>query len=144
MLYPMSSLPPSPTPSGQHQSLGRRSSAFFQVTFSDQAMKMLNQLPVEDQLRMVAEMSELNQEALERHGERIRQFSRDGKTFYRLASGDFRCYFEVRGNLLYAEYFLHQHTIADFLYRNNRPLTDEIIAEKETSFWKYLEATLKW
>ncbi|MDP0500387.1 MAG: cytotoxic translational repressor of toxin-antitoxin stability system [Verrucomicrobiota bacterium JB022] len=127
-----------------YQTLGRRSSGFFQVTFSDQAMKMLNQLPVDDQLRMVSEMSELNEEALKRHSEKIREFSRDGKTFYRLSAGEFRCYFEVRGSVLYAHYILHQHTIADFLFRNNRPLTDEILAEKEASFWKYLEATIKW
>ncbi|KAF0093540.1 MAG: hypothetical protein E1N59_2809 [Puniceicoccaceae bacterium 5H] len=105
---------------------------------------MLNELPVDDQLHMVSEMSELNEEALQRHSEKIREFSRDGKTFYRLAAGDFRCYFEVKGSTLYAHYILHQHTIADFLFRNNRPLTEEVLAEKDASFWKYLEATLKW
>ncbi|MCC5807008.1 MAG: cytotoxic translational repressor of toxin-antitoxin stability system [Opitutales bacterium] len=115
----------------------------YQVTFSDQSMETLNKLAVEDQLRLVDRISNLSPEQLENPDESIGRFHRGGKTYYRVRAGDFRCYFEVTGNTLFSHYILHRNSMADFIYRNKLPATEETMAEQTNSFWKYLESLKK-
>ena len=124
------------------QTLSRRARGLYQVTFSDHSMKELNKLPVEDQLKLVDRISNLTPRQLEGDDETIGRFHREGTTYYRVRAGNFRCYFEVKGDTLYAHYILHKKTLTDFIYRNRLPATQETMAEQNSSFWKYLE-TLK-
>jgi mRNA-degrading endonuclease RelE of RelBE toxin-antitoxin system len=128
-----------PTNSGPFQALGRRASSVYQVTFSDQSMVELNKLPLEDQLRLVNIISNLTSEQLDNPEGPLSRFNRDGQAFYRIRAGDFRCYFEVKGDTLCSQYIMHKNSLADFLYRNKLPVNEETLAEQHSSFWKYLE-----
>ncbi len=140
----MTSDAPTSPDSGTYQTLGRRARNLFQVTFSDQSMKELNKLPVEDQLKLVNRISNLTSEQLNESSETLDKFHRDGgRTFYRVRVGEFRCYFEIQGDILYSHYILHKNTLTDFIYRNRLPVTEETMAEQHNSFWKYLESLKK-
>lgn len=133
---------PSQSSSSSFQPLGRRARNLFQVTFSDQSMAELNKLPVEAQLKLVDKISSLTSEQLEKTSETLGMFHRDGRTFYRVRVDELRCYFEIKGDILFSHYILHRNSLMDFIYRNRLPVNEEAMAEEQTSFWKYLE-TLK-
>lgn len=127
-------------PTESYQALGRRASKLYQVTFSDQSMDELNKLPLDEQLRLVSVISNLTAEQLENPEGPLSKFSRQGNDYYRIRAGDYRCYFEVRGNTLISQFILHKNSLADFLYRNKLPVNEETLAEQHGSFWKYLES----
>jgi len=124
------------------QTLSRRARGFYQVTFSDHSMRELNKLSVEEQLALVDKISNLSPTQLEKPDDHIGRFNRDGVIYYRVRAGDFRCYFEVQGDQLYAHYILNRNSLTDFIYRNKLPVTEETMVEQHKSFWRYLE-TLK-
>lgn len=124
------------------QTLSRRARGFYQVTFSDHSMRELNKLPVEDQLALVDKISTLSPSRLAKPDDEIGRFTRAGVNYYRVRAGDFRCYFEVQGDRLYAHFILHKNSLTDFVYRNKLPATEDTMIEQHSSFWKYLE-TLK-
>lgn len=115
----------------------------YQVTFSDQSMRELNKLPVDDQLKLVDAISNINGDMLERPSEPIGHFSRDNRTYYRVRAGEFRCYFEVRGDTLYSHYIVHKHTLTDFVFRFKLPVSEDQMIEQHGSFWRYLETLRK-
>ncbi len=115
----------------------------YQVTFSDQSMAELNRLPIEVQMPIIDEFSNLTERTLQRGSESLGRFDRDGKTFYRLRAGDYRIYFEVRGDELYSHYILNRHTLMDFVFRMKLPYREETMIEQHQSFWKYLESLTK-
>jgi len=115
----------------------------YQLNFSDQALAELKKLPKAAQLELMDAMGNIHPEELARGTEHMGRFSRAGKTFYRLRSGDFRLYFEATGEILFMHYILHQHTVADFLFRFKIPVTDEALLEQNLSFWKFLEGKKK-
>ena len=124
------------------QTLSRRARGLYQVTFSDHSMRELNKLPVESQLALVDKISNVTPSQLSETNEAIGKFHRNGITYYRVRAGEFRCYFEVRGDILYSHFILGKNSLTDFIYRNKLPVTDETMVEQHQSFWKYLE-TLK-
>lgn len=124
------------------QTLSRRARGLYQVTFSDHSMRELNKLPVESQLALVDKISNVTPSQLSEPNETIGKFHRNGITYYRVRAGEFRCYFEVRGEILYSHFILGKNSLTDFIYRNKLPVTDETMVEQHQSFWKYLE-TLK-
>jgi mRNA-degrading endonuclease RelE of RelBE toxin-antitoxin system len=124
------------------QTLSRRARGLYQVTFSDHSMRELNKLPVESQLALVDKISNVTPSQLSEPGEAIGKFHRNGITYYRVRAGEFRCYFEVRGETLYSHFILGKNSLTDFIYRNKLPVTEETMVEQHQSFWKYLE-TLK-
>jgi len=124
------------------QTLSRRARGLYQVTFSDHSMRELNKLPVESQLALVDKISNVTPAMLAKPDENIGRFHRNGITYYRVRAGDFRCYFEIKGETLYAHYILGKNSLTDFIYRNKLPVTEETMLEQHHSFWKYLE-TLK-
>lgn len=115
----------------------------YQVTFSDQSMHELNQLDITVQMPIVEKFSGLTKEYLDSGGEDLGRFDRSGKTFYRLRAGEFRIYFEVTGDTLYSHFILHQHSLADFVFRFKLPYREETLVEQHQSFWKYLETLTK-
>ena len=133
----------SPANSPTYHPLGRRAQRMFQVTFSDQSMSEMNKLPVEDQLKLVDRISNITSEQLAEPSEAMGKFHRGGQTFYRVRVGDLRCYFEIKGDILYSHYILHKNSLTDFIYRNKMPVTEETMAEQHSSFWRYLESLKK-
>jgi len=115
----------------------------YQLNFSDQALAELKKLPKPAQLELMDAMGNIHPEELASGAEHMGRFTRAGKTLYRLRSGDFRIYFEATGEILYMHYILHQHSLADFVFRFKLPLTEETLIEQHQSFWKYLEGLKK-
>jgi mRNA interferase RelE/StbE len=136
-------MPTASSDSPSFQPLGRRARNLFQVTFSDQSMAELNKMPVEEQLKLVDKISNMTSEQLNQPSETLGRFHRGGQTFYRVRVGELRCYFEIKGDILYSHYILHKNSLSDFIYRNKLPVTEETMAEETTSFWKYLESLKK-
>lgn len=116
----------------------------YQVTFSDQSMRELNQLNILVQMPIVEKLSGLTPNDLEHGHDDVGHFIRNGKTFYRLRAGEFRVYFEIRDkDTLFSHFILHQHSLADFVFRFKLPYREETLVEQHQSFWKYLESLTK-
>jgi mRNA interferase RelE/StbE len=115
----------------------------YQVTFSEQAMRELNQLDQLAQLDAIEPISGLRPEQLAHPREPLGRFHRGEKEFYRLRAGDFRFYFDVRGDTLHVAYILHKNSLEDFLLRNKLPVSEQQLVEQHSKFWKYLESLTK-
>ncbi len=115
----------------------------YQLNFSDQAIAELKKLPKADQLDLMEKISAIRAEDLVSGAEEMGRFTRAGKTYHRLRAGEFRLYFEVTSDTLFTHYILHQHSLADFVFRFNLPITEETLIEQHQSFWKYLESLKK-
>lgn len=112
----------------------------FQVTFSDQAMAELNKLPTLDQMNVVEAFSGLTTADLANGKADLGKVRREGHTYHRLRVGDFRVYFEAKGDALHAHFILHRHTYRDFAFRTHLPVDiDEQAVEANKAFWTYLE-----
>ena len=115
----------------------------YQVTFSEQAMRELNRLDQLAQLDAIDPISSLRPEQLAHPREPLGRFHRGEKEFYRLRAGDFRFYFDVRGDTLHVDYILHKNSLEDFLLRNKLPVSEQQLIEQHSKFWKYLESLTK-
>ncbi len=115
----------------------------YQVTFSEQAMTELNRLDKLAQLAAIDPISSLKPNDLAHPREPLGRFTRGAKTLYRLRAGDFRFYFNVRGETLHVDYILHRNSLEDFLLRNKLPVTEQQLVEQDSKFWKYLESLTK-
>ena len=115
----------------------------YQVTFSEQAMRELNKLDQLAQLDAIDPISSLKPADLAHPREPLGHFKRGPKMLYRLRAGDFRFYFEVRGETLHVDYILHRNSLEDFLLRNKLPVTEQQLVEQHSKFWKYLESLTK-
>ncbi|MGD1030743.1 MAG: cytotoxic translational repressor of toxin-antitoxin stability system [Opitutaceae bacterium] len=114
-----------------------------QVTFSDQALKELNRLDKLEQLTVVEPIGNLKATELSHPREPLGRFHRAGRTYYRLRSGAYRFYFEVREGCMHVHYLLHKNTLEDFLLRNHLPVSEQQLIEQNSKFWKYLESLTK-
>jgi mRNA interferase RelE/StbE len=115
----------------------------FQVNFSEQAMREINKLDKFAQLDAIDPISSLKASDLANPREPLGHFKRGQKSLYRLRSGDFRFYFEVRGDSLHVDYILHRNSLEDFLLRNKLPVSEQQLVEQDSKFWKYLESLTK-
>ena len=117
----------------------------YQVTFSDQSMAELNKLDKLAQLEIIDSFGSLTDAQLESGMPEIGKIHRAGKIYYRLRTGDYRIYFELIEDkqTLHAHYILHQHTLADFVFRFKLPFREETMLEQEDNFWNYLESLKK-
>lgn len=115
----------------------------YQVTFSEQAMHELNRLDKLAQLDAIEPISGLRPEQLAHPREPLGRFKRGPRELYRLRAGDFRFYFEVRGETLHVDYILHKNSLEDFLLRNKLPVSEQQLVEQHSKFWKYLESLTK-
>jgi mRNA-degrading endonuclease RelE of RelBE toxin-antitoxin system len=115
----------------------------YQVTFSEQAMRELNQLDKLAQLDAIDPISSLKPADLAHPREPLGHFRRGTKSFYRLRAGEFRFYFEARGESLHVDYILHKNSLEDFLLRNKLPVSEQQLVEQDSKFWKYLESLTK-
>ena len=112
----------------------------FQVTFSEQPLRELEKLPMMEQLALIDPLSNLTTKQLNHPTEPLGKFSRKGKEMYRIRSGDYRIYFERRGDTLVTTCILHKNTLTDFVYRTKLPISEDQLLEQHSSFWKYLES----
>lgn len=115
----------------------------YQVTFSEQAMRELNQIDQLAQLDAIAPISALKAADLANPREPLGTFRRGQRTLFRLRAGDFRFYFEVLGETLHVDYILHHNSLEDFLLRNKLPVSEQQLVEQHSKFWKYLESLTK-
>lgn len=115
----------------------------YQVTFSEQAMRELNQLDKLAQLDAIDPITSLKATDLAHPREPLGHFKRGSKMLYRLRAGDFRFYFDVRGETLHVDYILHRNSLEDFLLRNKLPVSEQQLVEQDSKFWKYLESLTK-
>jgi len=115
----------------------------FQVTFSDQSIQELAKLGKLEQLEVIDPLGNMTASQLANPREPLGRFHRDGLELYRLRSGEYRIYFEVRGDTLFTHYILHRKSLQDFLFRSKLPVTAEQMIEDNQSFWKYLESLRK-
>lgn len=115
----------------------------YQVTFSEQAMHELNRLDKLAQMEAIEPISSLKPSELANPREPLGRFNRGGQTLYRLRAGDFRFYFELRGETLHTLYILHKNSLEDFLLRNKLPVSENQLVEQDSKFWKYLESLTK-
>jgi len=115
----------------------------YQVTFSEQAMRELNRLDKLVQLDVLEPMTSVKPEDLAHPREPLGRFHRGQKEFYRLRAGEFRFYFESRGESLHVNYILHKNSLEDFLLRNKLPVSEQQLVEQNSKFWKYLESLTK-
>ena len=112
----------------------------YQVNFSEQSMKELNQLDITKQMEIAEIISSITKEELANPTEALQSFHRDKTVYYRVRANDFRIYFELKDEQLYAHYILHKNTLSDFIFRTKLPVNEEFLAEQEDSFWKYLDS----
>ena len=115
----------------------------YQVTFSEQAMHELNRLDQLAQLEVIEPIGNLRPDDLAHPREPLGRFHRGQKEFYRLRAGEFRFYFEARGESLHVNYILHKNSLEDFLLRNKLPVSEQQLVEQHSKFWKYLESLTK-
>lgn len=116
-----------------------------QVTFSEQAMRELNRMDKLTQLLVLEPLTSIKVEVLAHPREPLGRFNRQGRTFYRLRSGDYRFYFQLqeKENTLHVHYILHKNSLEDFLLRNKLPVSEQQLVEQNSKFWKYLENLTK-
>ncbi len=115
----------------------------YQVTFSEQSMRELNRLDKLAQLEAIEPISQIRPADLAHPREPLGKFHRGGKDLYRLRAGDFRFYFEVRGETLHTHYILHKSSLEDALFRMKLPVSEKQLFEQDSKFWKYLESLTK-
>lgn len=106
-------------------------------------MAELNRLDKLAQLDAIDPISSLKPADLAHPREPLGHFRRGQKSFYRLRAGEFRFYFEARGDTLHVDYILHKNSLEDFLLRNKLPVSEQQLVEQHSKFWKYLESLTK-
>lgn len=115
----------------------------YQVTFSEQAMRELNRLDKLAQLEAIEPIGSLKPADLAQPREPLGRFHRGQREFYRLRAGEFRFYFQAKGESLHVDYILHKNSLEDFLLRNKLPVSEQQLVEQHSKFWKYLESLTK-
>ena len=115
----------------------------YQVTFSEQSMHELNRLDKFVQMDVIEPISKIRPSDLAHPREPLGKFTRNGKDLYRLRAGDFRFYFEVKGDTLHTHYILHKSSLEDWLFRMKLPVSEQQLVEQHSKFWKYLESLTK-
>ena len=112
----------------------------FQVTFSEQSLSILNDLPQNDQLKLMDTLSSLTNTILNESDSDIGKFRRNNKLFYRLRVDDLRIYFEKVNLALHCIYILPKNSLNDFLFRCKLPSSEKAVLEDHQSFWDYLDS----
>lgn len=116
----------------------------LEVTFSDAALDELQRLPQLEQLDVIEPLTRLTDEELKAPREPLGRFQREGRTYFRLRTGDLRAYFELLGaERLHVHYLLQKNSFSDFIFRAKLPAPEERLVEQNPSFWKYLESLAK-
>lgn len=103
-------------------------------------MSELNRIPTLEQMTVVEAFTGLSAEDLLKGHSSLGKVRREGHTYLRLRVGDFRIYFESKGESLHANFILHRNTFVDFAFRSRLPVDiDEPALEANKAFWTYLE-----
>jgi hypothetical protein len=111
----------------------------YQVTFSDQSSKVFKALPLERQLKIVGELSELPPSVLEKAEEPLSRFERADTLYYRYRTDDLRFYFVLEDTTIHCVHIMSKNTWADFRLRANlEKLTDAEI-EARPNFHNLLD-----
>jgi mRNA interferase RelE/StbE len=115
-----------------------------QVTFSEQSLHEFQKLMPEEQLRLMENIAHVPEENLQFQSEDFTCFQRGGLLLYRYRTDRWRVYFERREDgSLFCHYILPEHSLSDFVYRFKLPVSETLMLEQHSSFWKYLEGLKK-
>ncbi|MDR2812931.1 MAG: hypothetical protein LBB05_04065 [Puniceicoccales bacterium] len=114
-----------------------------QITFSEQSLAEFGKMDRLTQLRFIDKLSGYCDECLRKEFLNVKRFCRGSTDIHRCRIDDLRVYFEIKEDIAFCIYILHQHTLSDFVYRNKLPISDEQMFEQYDSFWKYLETLRK-
>ncbi len=113
----------------------------YQVTFSDQSMGEIKKLDMTEQLFLIDQLSTLTAQAFKEPQNNLQKIQRDKLTFFRIKIGTLRVYLEPKEDYtLFCHYIIPQHTLTDFVFRSNLPISDEQMIEQHQSFWKYMDS----
>lgn len=116
----------------------------YQVTFSDQSMGEIRKFDISEQLALINQLSSLTNKAFNDDSKDLQKIQRDKSTFYRIKIGTLRIYLEPKDKeTLFCHYIIPQHTLTDFIFRSNLPISDEQMIEQYSSFWKYIDSLKK-
>jgi len=111
-----------------------------QVNFSDQSLREFHKLVPDEQLRLLESIGRIPEGDLCIPGGDFSCFQRDGRLLYRYRSERWRVYFERREDgSLFCCYILPEHSLQDFVVRFKLPVSETLMLEQHSSFWKYLE-----
>ncbi|MDR2420421.1 MAG: cytotoxic translational repressor of toxin-antitoxin stability system [Puniceicoccales bacterium] len=115
-----------------------------QVTFSEQSLHELQKLAPEEQLRLIENIGGISEDNLQNPSGDFTCFQRDGLLLYRYRTDHWRIYFEQKEDgSLFCHYVLPEHSLSDFTYRFKLPVSETLMLEQHSSFWKYLEGLKK-
>jgi mRNA interferase RelE/StbE len=115
-----------------------------QATFSEQSLQEFRKLAPEEQLRLMENIARVLEENFQSHSVDFTCFQRDGLLLYRYRTDRWRVYFERKEDGdLFCHYILPEHSLSDFVYRFKLPISETLMLEQHSSFWKYLEGLKK-
>ncbi len=106
-------------------------------------MRELNRLDTLAQMEAIEPISKIRPADLANPREPLGRFTRGERQFYRLRSGDFRFYFELKDETLHTHYILHKSSLEDWLFRMRLPVSEQQLFEQHSKFWKYLDSLTK-
>jgi hypothetical protein len=111
-----------------------------QVTFSEQSLHELQKLAPDEQLRLMESVSCISKDSLGTLSSDFTCFQRDGILLYRYRTDHWRVYFEQKEDeSLFCHYVLPEHSLSDFICRSKLPVSEALMLEQHSSFWKYLK-----
>jgi mRNA interferase RelE/StbE len=112
-----------------------------QVNFSEQSLHEFQKLATEEQLQLMENIGRISEEDLQAPSGDFSCFQRDGRLLYRYRSERWRVYFERREDgSLFCHYVLPEHSLSDFVLRFKLPVSEALMLEQHSSFWKYLDS----
>ncbi|MDR0445304.1 MAG: hypothetical protein LBG98_03430 [Puniceicoccales bacterium] len=115
-----------------------------QTTFSEQSLHEFRKLTPEEQLRLMENIARILEEDIQSQSEDFTCFQRDGLLLYRYRTDRWRVYFERKEDgSLFCHYILPERSLSDFVYRFKLPVSETLMLEQHSSFWKYLEGLKK-
>ncbi|MDE6431830.1 MAG: hypothetical protein K2L13_00325 [Opitutales bacterium] len=115
-----------------------------QIVFSDQSMVEIRKLNSIELLALIDQLSALANEMFKGAPKDLPKIRRGRTAFYRVKIGTLRVYLALKDkSVLYCHYIIPQHTLTDFIFRSNLPISDEQMIEQHSSFWKYVDSLKK-
>ncbi|MBK1790660.1 hypothetical protein [Persicirhabdus sediminis] len=111
----------------------------LQIVFNEISAAEISRLDTLTQLDLF-DSFKVHEEDLENlDDKRFGKLDRDGKTFYRFRTDEYRIYFEVANKHVIVHRVMHKNTLADFLFRSKMPLAEDEALSQSKHFWKLID-----
>ena len=106
----------------------------YQVNFSEQSMVEFNKLDIREQMNITDIICSISKEDLAHPSDFLQSFNRNNTIYYRVRANDFRIYFELRDDTLFAHYILHKNTLSDLFFGPNYPIKKSFWLNRKRAF----------